>query len=72
MAEISLLRQLRKNLETERLHAIEELASEGKELSTDRLQRIAVLQTALAAVCEELSAHSVQLGGGDVQPFRNA
>jgi hypothetical protein len=72
MTEITLLRQLRKKLEHERLHAIEELASEGKELSDDWLQRIAMLQTALAAVNEELNAHSVRLGGGDEQPFRDA
>ena len=59
-------------LETLRLKAIEELAAAngGGALSADSLQRIAILQTVLTAVREEIEAHEVRLGGGAETPLK--
>jgi hypothetical protein len=62
---------LRGQLETLRLKAIEELAARaGGALPADSLQRIAILQTVLTAVREEIEAHEVKLGGGAETPLK--
>jgi len=62
---------LRGQLETLRLKAIEELAAKaGGALPADSLQRIAILQTVLTAVREEIEAHEVKLGGGAETPLK--
>ena len=62
---------LRGQLETLRLKAIEELAAKaGVALPADSLQRIAILQTVLTAVREEIEAHEVKLGGGAETPLK--
>jgi hypothetical protein len=62
---------LRGQLETLRLKAIEELAAKaGGALPADSLERIAILQTVLTAVREEIEAHEVKLGGGAETPLK--
>jgi hypothetical protein len=60
---------LRDALEAARLQSVEELATKGGSLPTDLLQRIALLQSALVAVREEIEAHTVRIGGGSEQPL---
>ena len=72
MAKRTPIHTLRDTLATARLQAIRELASTGEttpSISTEVLQRVAVLQVALVAVREELAAHEVKLGGGGEQPL---
>jgi hypothetical protein len=64
MAKKAPIYELRSNLENARLQAIEDLASEGGGLSVDGLQKLALLQTALKGVDEEIKAHQPKLGGG--------
>ena len=62
---------LRAQLETLRLKAIEELAAKADgALPANSLQRIAILQTVLTAVREEIEAHEVKLGGGAETPLK--
>jgi hypothetical protein len=62
---------LRAQLETLRLKAIEELAAKaGGALTADSLQRIAILQTVLIAVREEIEAHEIKLGRGAETPLK--
>jgi hypothetical protein len=63
------IHHLRDALEAARLQSVEELAAKGGSLPTDLLQRIALLQSALAAVREEIEAHTVRIGGGSEQPL---
>ncbi len=63
---------LRDTLEAARLQAIEKLASADEtppSVSDEALRRVALLQIALVAVREELSAHEVKVGGGGEQPL---
>jgi hypothetical protein len=63
---------LRDTLETERLQAIQELASTDgttPSVATEALRRVALLQLALVAVREEIEAHEVKVGGGGEQPL---
>jgi hypothetical protein len=52
------------HLETARLKAIQELAAKPGALPADALQGIAILQTVLTAVREEIAAHEVRVGSG--------
>jgi hypothetical protein len=70
MTEYAPIHQLRAKLETARLQAVEELASKNGVLPADALQRLAVLQTALKGVEEEIKAHEVKLGGGAEVPLK--
>jgi hypothetical protein len=38
-------------------------------LSDEALRRLALIQSALVAVREEIAAHEVKVGGGDEQPL---
>jgi hypothetical protein len=60
---------LRDVLEAARLQLVEELATKGDLLPTDLLQRIALLQSALTAVRQEIEAHTARIGGGSEQPL---
>ena len=53
---------LRSTLEAERLNLVKRLATGTR--AADTVQQLAVIQTALTAVREELEKHSVQVGGG--------
>jgi hypothetical protein len=64
------IHELRAKLEAARLQAIEELASKKGTPSIDDLRGLAVLQTALEAVEDEISAHEVKVGGGAETPLR--
>jgi hypothetical protein len=70
MTDIAPIHALRDRLEKSRLTAIEELAARGGAPSTDALQNIALLQTALTAVEEEIAAHEVKIGGGSQKPLK--
>jgi hypothetical protein len=62
---------LRAQLETLRLKAIEELAAKADgALPADSLQLIAILQTVVPAVREEIEAHEVKLWGGAETPLK--
>jgi len=54
---------LRTRLEADRLKLIERLAADGTP-SDEALRGLASLQTALAAVREEIEMHAVKLGWG--------
>jgi hypothetical protein len=64
------IHDLRARLEAERLQAIEELAAKSGPLPVDLLQKIAVLQSALHAVRDEIASHDVKIGGGSEQPLK--
>jgi uncharacterized protein YbjQ (UPF0145 family) len=64
------IHDLRAHLETARLKAVEELAAKGGALPADALQKIAILQTVLTAVREEIEAHEVKVGGGAERPLK--
>jgi len=53
---------LRSTLEAERLKLVKKLATDIQ--AADIVQQIAIVQTALAAVREEIEEHSVRVGGG--------
>ena len=57
------------HLETERLKAVQELAAKPGALPADTLQGIAILQTVLTAVREEIAAHEVRVGSGAARPL---
>ena len=58
------------HLEAARLKAIEELAAKNSTPPADALQGLAILQTALSAVREEIKAHEVKLLGGAETPLK--
>jgi hypothetical protein len=58
------------HLEAARLRAVNELAAKGNALPAESLRRIAVLQTVLTAVREEIEAHEVRVGGGAETPLK--
>jgi hypothetical protein len=62
---------LKNALETARLNAVQELAAEGMTpaVSTEALRRVAFIQMALVAVCEEITAHAPKVGGGGERPL---
>ncbi len=64
------IHELRAYLETARLKAIQELATQGGAPPADALQGIALLQAALTAVREEIESHEAQLGGGAETPLK--
>jgi hypothetical protein len=53
---------LRSTLEAERLKLVKKLATDVQ--AADTVQQLAIVQTALTAVREEIEEHSVQVGGG--------
>jgi hypothetical protein len=55
---------LRANLEAARLKAVETLAGKEGAVAPDALRDLATLQSALAAVREEIEAHGGRLGWG--------
>ena len=55
---------LRANLETERLKAVETLATKENAIVHDDLKELATLQAALTAVREEIESHGGKLGWG--------
>ena len=64
------IHDLRERIETARLQLLEELAAEGEPLPTDTLQKIALIQSALTAVREEIKNHEVKVGGGGELPLK--
>jgi hypothetical protein len=58
------IHSLQEALAARRLQAVEALAAKEDEISADDPRQLAVLQTALVAVREEIEAHRVQLGWG--------
>jgi hypothetical protein len=58
------------HLEAARLKAIEELAAKDGALPQEALQGIAILQSVLTAVREEIEAHEVKICGGAERPLR--
>jgi hypothetical protein len=70
MSESTPIHDLSTSLEAARLIAIEELASKGGPLPAASLQEIALLQTVLTAVREEIAAHEVKVGGGAEIPLK--
>jgi hypothetical protein len=70
VAQSSSIHVLRDSLEAARLKTVEELAGKVGSLPTDLLQRIALLQSVLVAVREEIEAHNVRIGGGSEQPLK--
>jgi hypothetical protein len=70
MTEYAPIHELRAELEAARLQAVEELASNVGALPADALQKLAVLQTALKGVEDEIKAHEVKLGGGAEVPLK--
>jgi hypothetical protein len=55
---------LKANLEAARLQVIETLAANAGAPAPDALRELAVIQTALSAVREEIEKHSARLGWG--------
>ena len=70
MTHSSPIHDLRKRIETARLQLIEELAAKGGPLPPETLQKIALIQSALTAVREEIKNHEVKVGGGDERPLK--
>jgi hypothetical protein len=70
VTQSSSIHMLRASLEAARLQTVEELAGKVGSLPTDLLQRIALLQSVLVAVREEIEAHDVRIGGGSEQPLK--
>ncbi len=70
MRHSSPIHDLRERIETARLQLIEELAANGEPLSPETLQKIALIQSALTAVREEIKNHEVKVGGGDELPLK--
>ena len=64
------IHELRTQLEAARLKSIKELAAKKDALAADALQELAILQSALTAVREEIAAHEVRLAGGAEQPLK--
>jgi hypothetical protein len=64
------IHELQTKLEIARLQAVEELAAKRESPSTDSLQKLSILQTALKAVEEEIAAHEVKIGGGGEVPLK--
>ncbi len=64
------IHDLRERIETARLQLIEELAAMCGPLSPETLQKIALIQSALTAVREEIKDHEVKVGGGDERALR--
>ena len=64
------IHELLAKLSTARLQAIEELAAREGTLSIEDLRGLAVLQTAVTAVEDEIAAHETKLGGGSETPLR--
>ena len=54
---------LRGALEAERIKLVEKMAATGTP-APDIIQQLAIIQTALTAVREEIEEHSVRSGGG--------
>lgn len=54
-----------------RLQLVEELAAKGGPLPPDTLQKIALIQSALTAVREEIKNHEVKVGGGGASCLLN-
>ena len=63
------IHQLKAALEARRLLAVEDLAGKSAKLPMDDLQKLAVMQSALTAVIEEIKAHEVKIGGGSETPL---
>ncbi len=57
-------------LEARRLKAIEELAGKRDTLPGEAMREIALLQTVLTAVREEIASHEVKLAGGAEKPLK--
>ncbi len=70
MTNSSPIHDLQGLLEKARLQTIEQLAAKGGLPPTDALQKIALLQSALSAVREEIKAHDVKIGGGSEQALK--
>jgi hypothetical protein len=70
MTHSSPLYDLRERIETVRLQLVEELAAKGGPLPPDTLQKIALIQSALTAVREEIKNHEVKVGGGGELPLK--
>jgi hypothetical protein len=64
------IHDLRANLEARRLKSIEELAKNRNSLPGEAMREIAMLQTVLTAVREEIASHEVRLGGGAESPLK--
>jgi hypothetical protein len=64
------IHDLRANLEARRLKAVAELADRRDTLPGDAMRAIAILQTVLTAVREEIATHEVKLGGGAESPLK--
>jgi hypothetical protein len=63
---------LKDTLEQARFQAIQVLAPAGGTipvLSDEALRRVALIQSALVAVREEIAEHEVKVGGGAEQPL---
>lgn len=61
---------LRAKLEAGRLAAIEELAASTHVPALEGMQKLAIIQSALTAVVEEIERHRVKLGGGSEEGLR--
>jgi hypothetical protein len=70
MTEYAPIHELRSTLEAARLQAVEELALNRGSLSFEGIQKLAILQSALNGVEEEIKAHEVKLGGGAEVPLK--
>ncbi|WP_413992496.1 hypothetical protein ACMDCR_10635 [Labrys okinawensis] len=70
MNEIYPVQTLRVKLEAERLAAIEELAASSDTSALEGMQKLAVIQSALTAVVEEIDRHRVKLGGGSEEGLK--
>lgn len=64
------IHDLRASLEARRLEAIQELAGKRGTLPDVAMREIAILQTVLSAVREEIASHEVKLGGGAENPLK--
>jgi hypothetical protein len=65
VAETHPVHVLRESLETQRHKAIESLSKKISPLSLESMREVAILQTVLTAVREEIETHSFRPGWGE-------
>jgi hypothetical protein len=70
MDETHPVQALLARLEAARLLAIDELSSSSETPNFEEMQKLAVIQSALTAVSEEIEFHRVRLGGGSEQALK--
>ena len=69
MAKPHAVHTLQGNLETERLKAVEALATADGGASPSAVRELAAIQTALVAVREVIQSHGGRLGWGSAAPL---